>query len=103
MAYQIGQATLGGGALFLCSLLFRARLIPRFLAAWGVIGYAMHLTGAIAEIFGIPISLVLLIPRGLFELGLAFWLLIRGFQPAAYANRADVAVTPKLRPAAVTL
>ena len=103
MAYQIGQATLGGGALFLCSLLFRTRLIPRFLAAWGVMGYAMHLTGAIAEIFGIHISLVLLIPGGLFEVGLTCWLLTRGFQPEAYAHRADVAVTPNLRPAAVAL
>ena len=86
MAYQISQMSLGLGALFLCSLLFRTRLIPRWLAGWGVIGYALHVAGAIAEIFGIPISLILLIPGGLFELALAFWLLIKGFQPEAYAK-----------------
>ena len=86
MAYQIGQMSLGIGALFLCSLLFRTRLIPRWLAGWGVIGYAIHVAGAIAEIFGIPISIILLIPGGLFELALAFWLLIKGFQPEAYAK-----------------
>jgi hypothetical protein len=80
MAYQIGQATLGVGGIFLCSLLFRTRLIPRFLSAWGVIGYAIHVAGAIAEIFGIPISLLLLIPGGLFELALGFWLLIKGVE-----------------------
>jgi hypothetical protein len=32
MAYQIGQMSLGIGAVFLCSLLFRTRLIPRWLA-----------------------------------------------------------------------
>jgi hypothetical protein len=42
--------------------------------------------GPIAEIFGIPISLILLIPGGLFELALAFWLLIKGFQPEVYAR-----------------
>jgi hypothetical protein len=89
MAYQIGQATLAVGGLFLCALLFRTRLIPRFLAAWGVIGYAIHVVGAIAEIFGIPISLMLLIPGGLFELALGFWLLIKGFLPAAYGYRRD--------------
>jgi hypothetical protein len=86
MAYQIGQLSLGIGAFFLCWLLYRTRLIPRWLAGWGVIGYVLHGTGAIAEIFGIPISLILLIPGGLFELTLAFWLLIKGFQPEAYAK-----------------
>jgi hypothetical protein len=85
MAYHIGQATLGFGGVFLCSLLFRTRLIPRFLSAWGLIGYAIHVAGSIAEIFGIPISLMLLIPGGLFELALGFWLLIKGFQPEAAA------------------
>ncbi len=51
-----------------------------------MIGYTLHAAGAIAEIFGIPISLILLIPGGLFELALAFWLLIKGFQPEAYAK-----------------
>jgi uncharacterized protein DUF4386 len=90
MAYQIGQLSLGIGAVFLCSLLFRTRLIPRFLAAWGLIGYVLHAAGAIAEIFEIPISLILSIPGGLFELALAFWLLIKGFQPKAYGGRAEV-------------
>jgi len=80
MAYQIGQATLGVGGVFMCSLLFRTRLLPQSLAAWGVIGYAIHVAGAIAEIFGVHISLVLLIPGGLFELALGFWLLIKGFE-----------------------
>ena len=84
-AYQIGQLSLAFGCLFLCALLFRSGLIPRWLAAWGLIGYALHMTGAAAEIFGAPISLVLLIPGGIFEVTLAFWLLIKGFTPAAYA------------------
>jgi uncharacterized protein DUF4386 len=87
MAYQISQMSLGIGAAFLCSLLFWTRLIPQWLAGWGFIGYVLHVVGAIVEIFGIPISLILLIPGGLFELALAFWLLIKGFQPEAYGGR----------------
>jgi hypothetical protein len=102
MAYHIGQATLAFGGALMCSLLFRVRLLPRPLALWGVIGYVIHLAGAIAEIFGIPISLVLLIPGGLFELALGFWLLIKGFQPAAYDGGAEVVTTPTLRPALAT-
>jgi hypothetical protein len=87
-AYQIGQLSLAFGCLFLCALLFRTGLIPKWLAGWGLVGYALHLAGAAAEIFGAPISLVLLIPGGIFEVTLAIWLLIKGFTPAAYDRSA---------------
>ena len=86
MAYQIAEMSLGLGGVFLCSLLFRTRLIPRLLAVWGLIGYAILMAGAIAEIFGIHIGLIFSIPGGLFELALGFWLLIKGFQPEAYGQ-----------------
>jgi hypothetical protein len=89
MAYQIAEMMLGLGCIFLCSLLFRTRLIPRFVAMWGVIGYAILMTGSIAEIFGIHIGLIFSIPGGLFELALAFWLLIKGFEPTAYGEVPD--------------
>lgn len=83
-AYQVGQLSLSFGCLFLCALLLRSGLVPRWLAGWGLVGYALHLVGAAAEIFGAPISLVLLIPGGIFEVTLGIWLLVRGFTPAAY-------------------
>jgi hypothetical protein len=86
MAYQIAEMLLGLGALFLCALLFRVQLIPQFLAGWGLVGYAILMAGAIAEIFGIHIGLVLSIPGGLFEVVLGFWLLIKGFKPKAYGQ-----------------
>lgn len=84
MAYSIGEATLGVGGLFLCSLLFRTRLIPRFLAVGGFIGYVSLMVGMIAEIFGIHISLMLSIPGLFFEVGLPLWLFIKGFQSRVY-------------------
>ena len=86
MAYQLAMMSLGLGSVFLCLLLFRTRLIPRFLSVWGLIGYAVFLAGAIAEIFGIHIGVLPSIPGGLFELVLSFWLLIKGFQPEAYGQ-----------------
>jgi hypothetical protein len=83
-AYQVGQLSLAFGCLFLCALLIRSGLVPRWLAAWGLFGYALHMAGAAAEIFGVPIGLVLLIPGGIFEVSLAIWLLVKGFTPAAY-------------------
>ena len=102
MAYQIGETSLGLGGLFLCSLLFRVRLIPRFLAVAGFVGYASLVTGTTAEIFGIHIGLILTIPGIFFELGLPVWLFIKGFQPAAYGGPAWSAMTPTVRPASAT-
>lgn len=78
IAYQIAQAGLAFGAFFLCVLLYRTRLVPRWLAAWGAVGYVVHFAGASAEILGSPVSMILLIPGGLFELTFGVWLLVKG-------------------------
>jgi hypothetical protein len=58
---------------------------PTWLAALGMVGYATHLVGAAAELFGFHISLVLLVSGAIFELALAAWLLTKGFTAPAYA------------------
>jgi uncharacterized protein DUF4386 len=83
-AYQMGEMALGVGAVFLCLLLFRTRLIPRWLAVSGLIGYPILVAGTIAEIFGVHIGLYLTIPGFFFELVLPLWLFFKGFQPEAY-------------------
>ena len=86
-AYQMGEMTLGVGAVFLCLLLFRTQLIPRWLAISGLIGYPVLVAGTIAEIFGLHIGLYLTIPGFFFELVLPFWLFFKGFQPDAYRGQ----------------
>src|SRR5947209_13369774 len=83
-AYQMGEMTLGVGGVFLCLLLFRTQLVPRWLAFSGLIGYPVLVAGTIAEIFGLHIGLYLTIPGFFFELVLPFWLFFKGFQPEAY-------------------
>jgi hypothetical protein len=102
MAYSIGEATLGVAGLFLCSLLFRTRLIPRFMGGAGLVGYASLLLGMIAELFGIHIGLMLSIPGIFFEVGLPVWLFIKGFQPEVYSDRPVDVVPPTVRPALAT-
>lgn len=84
VAYQVGQMSLGFGAMFLCLLFLRSGLVPRALAMLGLAGYALHVAGAIFELFGVHISLVLLIPGGIFEVSLAVWLLVKGFKAEAF-------------------
>ena len=79
LAYELGQGTLAFGALFMTWFVFRTRMVPRPLALWGVVGYSIHLTGAVAEIFGIHVGLVLSIPPGLFEVAFGVWLIAKGF------------------------
>jgi hypothetical protein len=86
MAYQIAEMSLCLGCVFLCALLFRTRLVPRFVAGLGLIGYPIFLAGTLAEVFGIHIGVLLSIPGALFELTLGFWLLIKGFTPEAYSQ-----------------
>jgi hypothetical protein len=84
LCYNVAEAALGIGSLFFCALLFRTRLVPRFLAAWGFIGYACFAVGNLLELFGVAGAGVLgAIPGGLFELTFAIWLIVRGFAATA--------------------
>lgn len=87
-AYQVGQMTLGVGATVLCVILFRTRLVPRWISVAGLIGYPCHVLGTIAELFGVHIGLYLTMPGFLFELALPLYLLTKGFRPDAYAGPA---------------
>jgi hypothetical protein len=86
VAYQIAVMALGLGSTLFCWLLWQSKLVPVLLAQLGVIGYAIFLAGGIFEIFGIHIGVALSVPGGLFEVGLAIWLLTKGFSPAAYGQ-----------------
>ena len=86
VAYQVGELTLGVGATFLCALLFRTRLVPRWIAVAGLVGYPFLVVGTIAELFGVHIGLYLTMPGTVFELALPVWLFIKGFDRAAFAG-----------------
>jgi hypothetical protein len=89
MAYQVGQMTLGVGATVLCVILFRTRLVPRWLAVAGLIGYPLHALGTVAEVFGVHVGLYFTMPGFFFELALPIWLLVKGFQRSAFEGPAS--------------
>jgi hypothetical protein len=97
MAYQLGEMVLGFGATLLCALLYRTRLIPRWLAISGLIGYPFLAAGTIAEIFGVHIGLYLTMPGFFFELVLPAWLIFKGFQPAAYLGQFVATAVDEMR------
>lgn len=87
-AYQISQIALAFGALSLWFYGYRARLIPRAFAALGLIGYVIHMAGCIAELFGVHVGMMTMIPGALFEIALPFWLFFKGFNAEAYGKSA---------------
>jgi Domain of unknown function (DUF4386) len=93
MAYQVGQMTLGVGAIFLCVLLLKTRLVPGWLAISGVIGYSSHVAGTVAELFGAHVGFYFTLPGFFFELALPLWLLIKGFRREAFEGRATAIAT----------
>jgi hypothetical protein len=93
--YNAAEAGLGIGSLFFCALLFRTGLVPRWLAAWGFIGYACFAAGNLLELAGVAgAALVASIPGGLFELTFGIWLIARGFAAPVPKRVADAGLTP---------
>ena len=92
IAYRIAMIALGVGSVPFWYLAYRTRLVPRLLAALGMVGYAIFFTGYALDILGLDVGLLLAIPGGLFEVALAIWLIARGFSSpsvATIATRAE--------------
>jgi hypothetical protein len=79
LAYQGAMLGLGVGSVPFCRALLRDQFVPRWLAVWGMVGYALLAAGALIELVGLAVGLVLAIPGGLFEVALGVILVARGF------------------------
>lgn len=86
VAYQIGMSTLGVAGLLLCYTLYKATLVPRWLAVWGLVGYAIILAGMLSEIMGSRLGLASSLPGGLWEVFMGVWLIVKGFNASAFAT-----------------
>lgn len=85
VAYQIGMSTLGVAGLLLCYTLYKATLVPRWLAVWGLVGYAIILVGMLSELMGSGLGLASSLPGGLWEVFMGVWLIVKGFNASAFA------------------
>jgi Domain of unknown function (DUF4386) len=69
----------GGTGFVLYGLLLRFALVPRALAAFGVVAVLLQITAAGMPVFGYPVVFSLLAPLGICQLLLSIWLIARGF------------------------
>jgi hypothetical protein len=66
------------GALMLSWLLLQARLVPGWLAIWGLAGAALYLAQGATAAFGSGWG-PLMVPLAVQEIALAIWLIVKGF------------------------
>ena len=80
------------GALMYYYIFYQTRLVPRWLAGWGIIGAAMCMVAGLLVMFRVigPMStpqVVLALPIAVQEMVLAVWLIVKGFNPSVIASR----------------
>jgi hypothetical protein len=79
------------GAFMYYYLLYRSRLVPRWLSGWGLIAVALSLVATVyagfTQEFGFStVNNVLNIPIGVQEMVLAVWLIVRVFTPPSVVS-----------------
>ena len=80
-----------GNGLILGYLMYRSRLVPRRLALLGLIAGPILLVRFVGILFGVfePISVLgglMVVPEFVWELALAVWLIVKGFDASAVAS-----------------
>ncbi|MDI4643602.1 DUF4386 domain-containing protein [Cohnella hashimotonis] len=81
MLFELAMIVLGLGSLPFCYILYRFRLVPRFLPVFGFVGYAGLLTSSCLALAGRDMGTALYIPGAIFEIGLPLWLIFKGVNP----------------------
>jgi hypothetical protein len=81
------------GALMFYFVLYKSKLIPRFISAWGFIAAALLLTGSVlvmvdmfTGISELGVELIFATPIAVNEMVLAIWLIVKGFNSSAIAS-----------------
>lgn len=79
-----------GNGIILGYMMWKTRLVPRFLSILGLVGGPALLAGSAAVLLGYAevgstLQGLSVAPEFLWELLLGIWLLVRGFSPAALA------------------
>ncbi len=91
-AFSIYVIVFSLGALMLYFVLYKSKLIPRFISVWGFIAAAVMLVGSVmimVDMFteiSMGLELILVLPIAVNEMVLAGWLIVKGFNPSAIAS-----------------
>ncbi len=73
-------------ALILNYILYKSKLVPRWLSGWGLFGATSLLVGDMLAIFGYDQVMLFAVPIGLQEMVFAVWLIVKGFNPTSITS-----------------
>jgi len=82
-------------ALMLYYMLYRSKLIPRWISVWGFIAIILHFSTAFMMLYGFieagmsTTVAVINLPIFLQEMVMAVWLIVKGFDPSVIADLSD--------------
>ncbi len=90
----VAMIPFGIGVFMYYVVLYRSRLVPRWLSGWGLVAAVLSTVGVVyagfTQEFGFTtITIVLSIPIALQEMALAVWLIAKGFSRTALASAAS--------------
>ncbi|HET6484297.1 MAG TPA: DUF4386 domain-containing protein, partial [Actinoplanes sp.] len=93
-------------ALLLGTLLYRSRLVPRFIPLIGLLGAPLLLVADLATLFGhntqtSTASFFLTLPVAAWELAVGIYLAVKGFRPSPILPRPVAMSTPDPTPATI--
>ena len=87
------------GAVLFYILLYRSRIVPRWITVWGFVGIPLYTAAYVLSMYGVidgnsSGQNLLQLPLGVQEMVLAIWMIARGFRPAALSTPEPVNGTP---------
>jgi hypothetical protein len=93
-AHFLGLIVSGSTLLVFYSALYRFALVPRVLAACGVVAVLSQLTSVGMPLFGHEVVFPMLAPLGICQLLLSLWLIVKGLPAAGPASAGILSSTP---------
>ena len=88
--FNIGSGLIWSlSALVLNYILYRSKLVPWWLSAWGLIGSVLSLVTYFLGFFSVHLSEWLFAPIALQEMAFAVWLIVKGFDSTIIASQSE--------------
>ena len=92
---------LGAGMFYV--LLYRSRIVPRWISVWGLVAIPIYVAADLLAMYGVFAAngtgqVLMFMPLAVQEMVLAVWMIIRGFRPAVVATTSELVLgTPARR------
>ena len=85
--FNIGSGLIWSlSALLLNYILYRSKLVPRWLSGWGLVGAVLSFAAYLLQFFSINLSDWLFSPIAVQEMAFAVWLIVKGFDSSIIAS-----------------